>query len=184
MRFFAVWAAWYPHMPCTPPPGGVEAEQIRIRRVGGGVGVKAGHRSGEQLSPVVGPAGDRAAHVVRIATLEIGGSGHVAFQNAVTKSRSESFDLGFDRTSDVDVRTVWNVTVRVAGVLFGWRSRLVELALLHQQHKRAVAVFTAPGGPFGDGNLLEGSPNVYGGSLEATRVPPGNRTVEGVVDFE
>ena len=23
----AAWAAKYPHMPCTPPPGGVEAEQ-------------------------------------------------------------------------------------------------------------------------------------------------------------
>jgi hypothetical protein len=23
----AACAAWYPHIPCTPPPGGVEAEQ-------------------------------------------------------------------------------------------------------------------------------------------------------------
>jgi hypothetical protein len=24
----AIFAAWYPHMPCTPPPGGVDAEQM------------------------------------------------------------------------------------------------------------------------------------------------------------
>jgi hypothetical protein len=28
MRASATLAAWYPPMPCTPPPGGVEAEQI------------------------------------------------------------------------------------------------------------------------------------------------------------
>ena len=34
IRRSAVPAAWYPHIPCTPPPGGVEAEQISTRGLG------------------------------------------------------------------------------------------------------------------------------------------------------
>jgi len=33
-RFITVCAAWYPHMPCTPPPGGVEALQKKRRGLG------------------------------------------------------------------------------------------------------------------------------------------------------
>src|SRR5438309_1282615 len=39
-RLRAVWAAKYPHMPCTPPPGGVEEEQKNSLGLGVAYGVR------------------------------------------------------------------------------------------------------------------------------------------------
>jgi hypothetical protein len=34
IRSSALRAAWNPHMPCTPPPGGVDPEQMNTRELG------------------------------------------------------------------------------------------------------------------------------------------------------
>ena len=65
-------AACQPAMPCTPPPGGVAAEQRKIPGSGVAYGSNTRRLGRVNSWPQVEPAaGDVAAHVVRVVRLEL-----------------------------------------------------------------------------------------------------------------
>ena len=65
-------AAWTPHMPWTPPPGGVDDEHRNSARVRRRVRVPADDRAEQELADVLDAAVDVAADVVRVVRLHRG----------------------------------------------------------------------------------------------------------------
>ena len=81
------WAALHPHMPCTPPPGGVDEEQ-RYRPgeaspTGGARGPDGRRADGGRHSTA-----DVAAHVVRVVRFHRGRPHRVASEDLVAKTGS------------------------------------------------------------------------------------------------
>ena len=103
----AACAACQPHIPWTPPPGGVDDEHTNRR--GFGRRVRHGARDGpcEELAQVRRAAVDVAADVVGVARLEVGRAEHAAGPDEVAKARREALDLSLDGRACVEPRSRW-----------------------------------------------------------------------------
>ena len=123
----------------------------------------------EQLTEVGHPAGDRAADVVRVVVLEVGGAHHVASEDPVAESRGEPLDLVFDGLGAILRRPVGDVAVRPAGVLAGGRSGGVEKARLDDDREGPLGVLSVPDSGLGLGDLRKRAAHVDGGGVEAAR---------------
>src|SRR5262249_33706039 len=66
----------------------------------------------------------------------------------------------------------------------GRRPGGVELALLHQQHERALRMLAVPDGGLGGRDLVEGSAEMNRRGLQTLRVSPRDRPVERPVGLE
>ena len=110
-------------MPCTPPPGGVDAEQRNRRGFGVEYGIEPRHRAREELEQVGDAAGDRAADVVRVVALEIRRCASRGARGCDRGSRARSARSAA-RSPSVrsTVDPAGHVAVGVAGVLAGGRA--------------------------------------------------------------
>src|SRR5436305_7692288 len=156
-------------------------EEARIRR---GVGIERRERAGDELHEVVRAAADVAADEVRVVRFVLRAVSGVARQDAVAEAGSESLDLRLDGLAHVLGRPVRHMAVRPAGVLAGGRARVVEHALLRDEHERLLRGHALPGRRLVRGDLLERPTHVYRRRSPALLGLPWNRTVEGVVDLE
>ena len=107
----AARAACQPHIPWTPPPGGVDDEHSRSRRSGVVYGHAARRRAREQLPQVGGAAVDVAADVVRVVRLQLAGPMTCRARMRSRKPGREALDLRLDRLGHVDGRAVRDVAV-------------------------------------------------------------------------
>ena len=107
------------------------------------VGIKSCDGPGKQLRDVSGAAGNCPAHVTAIVGLQIFRVGRVLGQNRVSESRCKPFDLILDRFRHINRRAIGDVAIGVTGVL-AIGSSFIELALLAEDKKRALAVFPKP----------------------------------------
>src|SRR5689334_18711282 len=73
-----------------------------IRR---GVRIPAGDRAGEQLAQIGDASGDRTADVIGVLALEIARCRDVPRKDAVPEAGSESLDLSFDVSCEIDSRS-------------------------------------------------------------------------------
>ena len=103
----------------------------------------------EELAEVGHAAGDRAADVVRVVLLEVGGAHHVPREDPVAEPRREALDLAFDGLGAIQRRPGGDMAVRPAGVLAGGCPGCVEEARLDDDRERPVGVLAAPDGGFG-----------------------------------
>ncbi len=130
----AARAANQPHMPCTPPPGGVEDEHRKIR--GSGVAYGAGRSAGRARSwrRSASAAVDVAADVVRVLGLDLRRPHRVPRHDHVAEARGEPLDLALDRLGHVGVGAVRDVAVGPQRVRALRGARSVEEALLGDEH--------------------------------------------------
>ena len=171
----AACAACQPHMPWTPPPGGVEDEH----RYRPGIGVAYGFHDSvgraNSCARSCDPAADRAADVVRVVAFEIGRGHRCARQDEVAEAGREALELRLDARGHVDAGAARHVAVGPGGVLSGRRARRVEQALLRDDHVRPLRVLAAPDGRLAADDLLERSADVDGAGALALGRAPGDR---------
>ena len=104
-------------MPCTPPPGGVEAEQRYTPVERRPVGVPPRHRPEHRLAQGRRAAVDVAAQQVRVVRLGLGRRPHRPGQHPVAEAGGEALDLRLHPLAHVDVRAVRHVAVAPERVL-------------------------------------------------------------------
>ena len=95
-----------------------------------GIGVKAGHRTGKQLAPVLHAAVNVSANVVGVILLKIMRGHRVPRQDAVAETGRETFDLLFYGSRHIDIRSMRNVAVRPAGMLPRGRSGVHQISFV------------------------------------------------------
>ena len=177
-------AAKAPHNPWTPPPGGVEAEQMKIEGSGRGVGVAADRRPRPELADVLDPGVDVAAYVVLVVALEVDRVHGVTGQDQVPEARREPLDLGLDALRHVHRRAGWHVAIGPHGVLPGGGARIVETGRLADQHERPLRHDTGRGGSLGRGHVRERAADVDCARVGEPRVFPWDRAVQRDVQLE
>ena len=178
-------AACHPHMPCTPAPGGVDAEQ----RNSAGFGVTYGRgrdgRSEDQLQTAVRAAGDVASDVVRVVHLELRRRRDVSGEHRGCEAGREPFDLPFDR-----VRRVAGCSrgarahtprgcacppgAREGSKIDGWTARMNGRSGIRPAATSASAATSS----------CEVADHVHRAGTPARGVRPRHGRVEGVVDLE
>jgi hypothetical protein len=108
----------------------------------------------------------------------------LACEDAFAEAGRETLDLILDGPANVDGRSVRDVAVRPRCVLAGRRARVVEKALLREQHERPIGVPSMPRRALGFGDLGRRAAEVHGGGARDFRGAPGDRVVERVVELE
>ena len=126
-------------MPCTPPPGGVDAEHRYTPRIAVRYGFHRGVGRSTVCSSVAGPAVDVAADVVRVVALHVRGGPDRLGQDQVAEAGREALDLRLDagRTCRHGL-TRGHVAVGPEGVLPGGRAGRVDHARLGDQAVRPL----------------------------------------------
>src|SRR5206468_5703980 len=116
--------------------------------------------------------------------LEVGGRRDVTRENTLTKAGREALELRVDARHHVDLGAVRHVAVRPRGVLTRRRARVVEEALLPDEHERPLGRLAAPHRALGCRDLVERASEVHCARAPALRGAPGGRTVERVVPLD
>ena len=137
-RRSAAFAAWWPHMPCTPAPGGVDAEQ-RYAPSPSRYGCRVSRGRGEQLEVVERAARDVAADEVGVRRFEIASRAHRSSDDDVAKPRREPLDLRVDRLARVERRCCRHVAVRPERVHPLGRASRVAHRRLRDEHERGAS---------------------------------------------
>ena len=103
----------------------------------------------------------------------------------VAEARCEALDLRLDRVGRVAVPALRHVAVRPRGVLALGRARVVEEALLHEQHERPLAgAASLPRRALGLRDLGERAAEVDGPGTAQRVARPRDRRVERPVELE
>src|SRR6266545_3093864 len=148
-------------------------------------GERTQRRPRDQLPQRVRTADDVAADVVPVVRLEVVRRHDVAREDEAAKSRCVPLDLRLDRIGRVARPALRHVTVRPGGVLARRRARIVEQALLREDHKRLLARPAAvPRFALGTRDLCERAADVHRSRAAAGFAQPRDRAVERPVELE
>ena len=105
-------------------------------------------------------------------------------QDAIPKTRRESFDLALDSLGHVKGRAVRDVAVSPNGVLARRGARGVEERLLHEQHVRFFGMLALPRVTFGLRDLGQRAAEMNGDRARTILRLPRDRPVEREIHFE
>src|SRR2546421_4918759 len=108
----------------------------------------------------------------------------MARQDAVAKTRSETFDLGFDALCHIESRSMRDVAIGPYCMLSFRCACRIKQALLGKQHKRPLWMLTPPDGSLGSRDFRQRPTNMYRSGAPAFCCLPGYRTVKSQVKFE
>ncbi len=169
-------------MPCTPTPGGVDAEQ----RYSPSTGVEYIRHVGRRNNCVSVETPAAMSPPTRFgfwrSRFRRGEDG--ACEHPVAKPGSEPLDLRLDALPHVYGRGGRHVTVRPGRVLTSRRARRIEEARLDEQDERTIGNLAAPDLVLGARDLLERAAEVHGACARALRGAPGDGPVERPVHLE
>src|ERR671910_471270 len=173
------------------PAHAVDASARRRRRRaqvepigGGGVRIQAYGRPRVELTKVLEAAVDVPADVVRVACLYVGRAHGVPREDQVAEARSKALDLRLHPFRHVHGRPVRDMAVRPEGVLSGRGPRLVEEALLRDDHVRPLRRLAAPDGVLGLDDLSRRAADVHGSCARALLRRPRHGAVERPIELE
>src|SRR5439155_3451957 len=141
-------------------------------------------RAHEELRQSVRAVRDVAPDVVRVVALDVGGRHHVPREHALAETRCEALELRLDALGHVDGRAVRHVAVGPDRVLARGRARLIEEALLADEHEWALGRVALPHLALGVRDVVERAAHMHGPGAKAGLRAPRDRAVERVVDLE
>ena len=129
-------------------------------------------------------AGDVPAGIVLVAPLDLRGRHDAPREDALAEARRKALELGLHALGHVDGRAVRDVAIHPRGLLAARRARRIEQALLADEHERPRRYPAPRHRVLAGRDLVEGPAEVDGARAQALRRPPGDRSVERVVDLE
>ena len=119
-----------------------------------------------------------------LSRLQIGGSHHVAGQDAIAEAGCKTLELLLDAVRHVDVRASRHVAIGPEGLLSGRCTGGIKEARLADEEERAIGVTTPADLPLGLGDLLQRAADMDRAGVETVGSGPGHGAIERVVDLE